>query len=383
MRSSRQQNTMATRRAIVLILLACLSGSASRGDDRMGFTTYYFTDSGENNVITTSFNLAKKLLEQTMLLIDIELDNVTVPPVTAITGATRPQRRKTEPFEKTRGQVILGLEQQFGEETSIAANAYRSQEVDYVSNAVIGTFSQEMFGRQTTLTLRGQFNADLVGEILDNGDVLNRRKQQYTGTGTISQILSPTTILDAGYDYMIVKGFQGDPYRQVAVRDATGNLTQTDELHPAARTRQAATAKISQMIPSIEASIIGSYRYYFDNWNVRSHTGELRLNKYLIRELIFGIDYRYYIQNGAYFYRAQYSGPQYLGSALRTADYKLTPFSSNNFGVSLTFLLRGLARGNKDLEFLQTSSVEVMYFRYFNDLDFTADIFQTSLKFSL
>ena len=353
------------------------------GDDQMGFTTYYFSDSGENSVITTSFNLAKKLLEQTMFLIDIELDNVTVPPVTAVTGATRPQRRKTEPFEKNRGQLIIGIEQGLGQDATIAANAYRSQEVDYISNSLVGTYRQELFAKNTTVTLRGQYNADLVGEILDNGDVLNRRKHLYTGTAGISQLLSPTTVFDLAYDYVLVQGFQSDPYRQVNVRDVNGVLTQTDELHPDQRTRQAATTKISQMIPTIEAALIGSYRFYFDTWDVHSHTGELRLNKYILHDLILGIDYRYYTQTGAYFYKKQYVGQQYLSNALRTADYKLTPFNSNNFGVSFTYLLRGLARANNDLEFLQNSSIEVMYFRYFNDLDFSADIFQTSLKFSL
>lgn len=353
------------------------------GDDQIGFTTYYFSDTGENSVITTSFNLAKQLLEQTMLLIDIELDNVTVPPVTAITGATRPQRRKNEPFEKSRGQVILGIEQGLSPSTTLAANVYRSQEVDYVSNAVVGTLSQELFAKNTTVTLRGQYNFDLVGEILDNGDVVNERRRQYTGTAGLSQILSPTTVLDLSYDYVSINGFQSDPYRQVNVRDANGVLVQTDEVHPAKRTRQAATARMSQMIPSIEAALIGTYRFYFDTWDVHSHTGELRLNKYIVRDLILGVDYRYYTQTDAYFYQANYSGQQYLSNALRTADYKLRPFSSNNFGVSFTYLFRGLAASNKDLEFLQNSSIELMYFRYFNDLDFAADIIQTSLKFSL
>ena len=76
--------------------------------DEMAFTSYYFSDSGLNKVITTSFNIAKKLLERTSVLIDIELDHVTVPPVTAVTGATRPQRRKNEPFEKSGASCTRG-----------------------------------------------------------------------------------------------------------------------------------------------------------------------------------------------------------------------------------------------------------------------------------
>lgn len=371
--------------AVVLLPLMTLWAVTpvyAAGGDQMGLTTYYFSDSGENSVVTTSFSLAKKLLQQTVFLIDIELDHVTVPPVTAITGATRPQRKKNEPFEKSRGQLIVGVEQGIGATSTFAANFYRSQEVDYTSSAVIGTFSQELNNKNTTITLRGQYNHDLVGKIQDAGDIVNKRKKTITGTVNINQLLSPTTVLDLSYDHVILSGFLSDPYRQVRVTDPSGT-TLTDELHPSKRTRQAASGKISQMIPTIKASLIGSYRYYFDTWKVRSHTGEIRFNKYIINDLIFGVDYRYYTQNAAYFTQKTYTGSEYLNGALRTADYKLKKFSSNNFGFSLEYLLRGLGRSNPDLDFLQNSSIEFMYFRYFNNLEFSADILQASLKFSI
>ncbi len=370
----------------VLLIPAMFIASVSpvmAGDGQMGFTTYFFSDSGENSVVTTAFNLAKEVVGRTMFLLDIELDHVTVPPVTAVTGATRPQRNASEPFEKNRGQIILGIEQGLGLNTTFAINGYRSQEVDYVGNALIGTFSQDLFAKNATLTLRGQYNADEVGELLDGGEVFNRSKTTYAGVASLSQLLSRTTVLDLSYDYNDLSSFQSDPYRMVTVRDANGVSVQTDELHPSARTRQAATGTISQMIPGIQASLIGSYRYYFDDWSVHSHTAEIRLNKYLFKDLILGIDYRYYTQTGAYFWKERYSGQQYLEDSFRTADYKLKPFSSNNAGFSLQYLFKGLADSSPNFEFLRTSSVEVIYFRYFNDLEFSADILQASLKFAI
>ena len=84
------------RTALILLPVTALwaAAPALAGDGEMGFTNYYFTDSGANKVITTSFNMARKLLEQTTFLIDIELDHVTVPPITATTGASRPQRAR-------------------------------------------------------------------------------------------------------------------------------------------------------------------------------------------------------------------------------------------------------------------------------------------------
>jgi len=365
------------------LTLWAIAPAFAQGGDQMGFTTYYFSDSGDNSVVTTSFNLAKKLLRQTVFLIDIELDNVTVPPVTAVTGATRPQRKKSEPFEKSRGQVIVGVEQGVGQNVTVAGNFYRSQEVDYVSNAAIGTLSTDLFDNNTTVTARGQVNSDKVGKITDIGDIINQTKSTYTGALNLSQLLSPTTVMDISYDLVHVTGYQSDPYRMVRVFDQNGADSATAELHPAKRTRHAGAGRISQLIPTIRASLIGSYRHYFDSWEVRSHTVELKLNKYVFNDLVFGVDYRYYTQSAAFFYQDKYVGSEYLNGALRTSDYKLKPFSSNNFGFSLTYLLRGLASANTDLEFLQNSSLEFMYFRYFNDLDFSADIVEASMKFSI
>jgi hypothetical protein len=375
------------RKSTALIVLCgfvlSLPGVARAGDDQMGFTSYFFSDSGDNSVITTSFRLAKQIMQKTALLLDIELDQVKVPAVTAVTGATRPQRRINEPFEKSRGQVILGIEQGLGQTTTIALNAYRSQESDYVSTSAIGTLSQELNEKNTTVTLRGQYNADLVGKINPDGSLENQRKKVYTGSVGIAQVLSPTSVLDLGYDYVYLHGFLSDPYRQVKVINSLGETITTDELHPAKRTRQAVSGKISQMIPALKASVIGSYRYYFDDWKVRSHTAEVRFNKYIVNDLIFGVNYRYYTQNASYFTLGKYAGDHFLASSYRTADYKLKKFGSNNFGFSLEYLLRGLEGDNPDLAFLHNSSVEVMYFRYFNDLDFTADIVQLAIKFSI
>ncbi|HMK39098.1 MAG TPA: DUF3570 domain-containing protein, partial [Bacteroidota bacterium] len=319
----------------------------------------------------------------TTFLIDIELDHVTVPPITATTGASRPQREKDLPFEKSRGQVILGLEQGLGPNVTVAANFYRSQEIDYISNAAVGTLSIDMFRKNTTLTLRGQYNADRVGEILESGDVAYQNKSVFTGAVDLTQVLSPTTVLDLAYDAVYLKGLLSDPYLQVSVIDNAGGTVLVDEKHPFARKRNAGTARISQFIPSIKASLIGSYRYYGDNWSVHSHTAELKLNKYITSDLLFGVDYRYYTQTGANFYQPQYVGDYYTTVGLRTVDYKLMPFASNNVGINLILMLRAFGKPGSDLEFLGNSSLELTYFRYFNTLDFSADIFQFAIKFSI
>lgn len=365
---------------LVCILPPTLLGG---GSTEVGLTSYYFSDSGDNRVVTMALNLAKQILSRTFLSADFELDQVTVPAVTAVTGATRPQRRKNEPFEKSRKQFIVGLKQGIGDYTTLGGNYYNSTEVDYRSNSVIGTFSQEVNNRNTTFTVRGQYTSDWVGKILEHGDIHYQAKKTYAASVALVQVLSSTAVMDLMYDVVIHKGFQSDPYRQVKVYEGTSLYTLTDELHPDKRLRQAAALKLSHYISPIRASLIGSYRYYWDDWQVASHTAEAKFNTYLLDDLVFGVNYRYYTQGAAYFYKARYTGPEFLAGSFRTSDYKLKKFSSNNFGLGLTYFLRSVAKESPTLAFLQDSSIEVLYFRYFNDLDFSANILQATVKFSL
>ena len=353
----------------------------AQNNDQISYTTYYFNDSGNNSVVTTSFSLAKKLIEGTAILLDIELDKVSLPPaVDGQTGATRPARKQDERFEKNRGQVIVGLEQSLGSTTTLAFNAYRSQELDYISNSAIVTLSQELFQRNTTITLRGQVNDDRVGELQENGAVNNENKSVYTGALGLSQVLSTNTVLNLNYDVMIMNGFLSDPYRKVRVFTSLGGYEIENEIHPDNRLRQAATSKLSQYIESVKASIIGSYRYYFDDWDVKSHTTEFRFNKYVFDDFILGFNYRYYTQSGANFYSERYDQNQ--TSEFQTADYKLKPFDSNTFGFNVRLLLRKWA-DSPGWESLKNSSFEVMYLRYTNSLDFSANILQATLNFAI
>ncbi len=365
-----------------LLLFAFPATSFAEGE-RMGYTSYYFSDSGGNSVVTNSFNLAKKLLKRTVLLLDLEVDHVSVPPLDGVSGATRPKRQRNKTFEKTRGQAILGLEQGIDGNTSMAVNLYRSQEVDYVSSSIIGSFTRELFSKNTTISLRGQYIDDLVGKILENGDLENRGKQSLWFKAGFGQVLSQNTVLDLSYDMLRHEGFLSDPYRQVQVFDQNNAFELSDELHPGKRVRQAVAGKLSQYIPDVRASLMGSYRYYFDDWQVKSQTLELQFNKYVFKNLISRFNYRYYTQTGSYFTRDRYVGEQFLNDEFRTSDYKLQSFNSNNFGVSVTYLLRGLAESNRDFEFLSASTIELRYFRYFNTLDFSANIFQMNVNFGI
>jgi hypothetical protein len=240
-----------------------------------------------------------------------------------------------------------------------------------------------LFQRNTTFTIRAQYNDDKVGELTESNDLINSKKEKYTGSVQLSQVLSKTTVMNIMFDAEYSKGYLSDPYRQVKVYDSNNVFYYLNEVHPNERLRKAGSLKINQFVIPVDASLIGQYRYYFDDWDVSSHTLEIRFNKYILENLIFGASYRHYTQSSSDFYETEYRGDNYLLNTLKTNDYKLKKFNSNNFGFKLSFLLRALAGDNPNLEFLQNSSIDFLYFRYFNSLDFSANMFQGSIKFSI
>lgn len=335
--------------------------------DEVAYTAYYYWDEVENTVATTSFSMAKTLWRKTMLMLDIELDQVTAPAldVDATSGASRPRRQATREFRKSRGQIIAGAEQALGGSTRVAGSYYFSQEIDYRSQAVVGTLTQELFQKNLTLSLRGQYTLDSVGEILLDGSLVNRLKETHQGAFTATQLLSRTTILRLGGDGYRYQGFLSDPY--------------SNDAHPSERWRQSAWTEVSQYLTGLEGSLILDYRYYWDDWDIESHTAQLRLNKYLTRDLIFSPWYRYYIQAAASFYGMP------ANEELHSTDYKLSAFESNTMGAEVTWYLRSLGRRRPGLAFLANSSVSTMYFRYFNNAQegqFTCNVVQTRINFS-
>ncbi len=358
-------------------------GASSADADEVEYTNYYFSDNGNNTVATSAFSLSKTVWQKTVVMLDVELDQTKVPPLDAVTGASRPPRQSGSDFRKNRGQIIGGVEQGLGENTKLSASYYFSQEVDYASQSLVGGLTQDFFQKNFTVSLKAQYTLDSVGEITADGSIVNRFKETHQASIVLSQILSPTTILRVGGDGMRNHGYLSDPYRKVAHPRADNPLLNDTlaERHPTMRFRQAAWGELSQYLTRMEASVVLNYRYYWDDWGVKSHTASLKLNKYITPDWIFSPEYRYYEQTAANF--GDYAAGD--SKAYDAADYKLQAFSSNNVGAGITCFLRTFGRKHPDWDFLTNSSVAVLYFRYFNDTspsNFSANVVEGRMKFS-
>jgi hypothetical protein len=331
---------------------------ASVSANQLEYTAYHIDDNVDININGTSFKLAEDLWKRAVLLLDIEMDQTYFPPVPdGTSGASRPARHASEPFRKNRGQLIIGLEQGLGDNTSITGNYYHSRETDYLSHSFIGSLKQELLQKNLTLELRGQYTLDSVGEIPVTGGLINRFKESHQLNFSMTQLLSSVMVLQIGADASRDQGFLSDPYR-------------TKDKYPNMRWRQAAWGELSRYLTLIHGSVAAHYRYYWDDWNLTSQAIKIEFGKYLGDDVIFSPKYRYYTQSGVLF-----------DPGFQSSDRKLAAFDANTVEGELTWMLRTFGRNHPNVDFLIDTSVSLLYFRYWQSNTYAGNGLQGRLKF--
>jgi Protein of unknown function (DUF3570) len=167
-----------------------------------------------------------------------------------------------------------------------------------------------------------------------------------------TQVISKRAITQVTYELGHADGFQASPYRFVPVRmsvDATPDywVAETD---PETRWRHALVLAANYAIG--EGSIQGDYRLYRDTWGITSHTIGARYFVALSRNLELRLRHRFYVQNGASFYRASYAAT----SAYMTIDRELSPLWSETLGAKLAYAFSSHVEAE--------AKFDLFYFRY-------------------
>lgn len=145
---------------------------------------------------------------------------------------------------------------------------------------------------------------------------------------SVTQILSPSDIILLGYTYTYQSGHLAGAQNTV---DLMG--FRVNESLPAMRNRHAFTLKYVHGFSDIFAAHL-DYRFYFDDWGVRSHTVEPSLN------LAFGHDaglvklfYRFYQQGAVNYYQDSFTSSK----TYMTSDSDLASFMAHELGGLVSY----------------------------------------------
>lgn len=246
-------------------------------------------------------------------------------PLVVMSGAT---------IDDTRYDFSIGAEY-FGEKFTIAPSIGYSTEKDY--KAISGGVEVEYEFPNKATSVRGGFSAsfDEIDPTQEDGIVRvnNEDKENYSIFGGVTQVINKHTIIQTTLGISYFDGFLSDPYKQVSVGPVTG-ITLFADNRPDDRTQYTFATRLRRYSELFGAALHVDYRFYYDDWDVRSHTLDLGLHKVTESGWAFDTSIRYYTQTQADFYEPFYTSLPADGEV--SSDYRLSPYGSISFRLGLS-----------------------------------------------
>ncbi|HEX3761040.1 MAG TPA: DUF3570 domain-containing protein [Kofleriaceae bacterium] len=280
--------------------------------------------------------------------------------VDAITSASASSGAvNATPFNELRYESGAGYTHELGPLT-LGGDLKYSTESDYVSK-YLGFHAQLDLGQKNTvLGLGGGYSDDSVSAAAAQGPSMPTLRcdadhpaetscplSLYSLYGSASQIVGKDTVVAATVDVAYLSGFQSNPYRTAIVGEVL-----VPERDPDTRTREAFAVSLRHYLAATGTTFVGAYRYYRDDWKVHAHTPELRIVQEVGHNADAAVRFRYYTQDGAYFFRDRYPVASSAMSQFVTADPKLSSFNGYTMEAKLgvlgdAFQLRGRWAGTR------------------------------------
>lgn len=283
----------------------------------------------------------------------------SVPSFTGASGGTgispSGQSAALSDFDDTRVAVALDWQHEHTRTLSANYSGAFSVENDWRSFSLSATANKENSSRSTKWTLGIAGTYDQIFRVNGNNtpDPMTRvEDQRFLGEGErattdiiagVTKTINRRTVAQLNLAFGIANGYMTDPYKVFSVVDADGvEWDQYFEGRPDSRTRWSITANLNHMTFPGNNGIHLSYRYYSDDWDVKSHTLD-----YAHRFIFANADYlepriRLYSQSRAEFYQNSFVDPNVGGTPdlpeFLSADYRLDDMMSGT--LALTYGVR-------------------------------------------
>ncbi|HEY5947245.1 MAG TPA: DUF3570 domain-containing protein [Kofleriaceae bacterium] len=331
--------------ALAVIVVGLLPGIA-RADGTLSMRGVYYKERSTRVVqpmLDGAFEVGARGLLTGHLLVD------AITSASASAGA-----EEAKPFDENRYEGGLGYAHELkGPEDTIvdviriAGDGKISKEPDYRSLYAGVRVEAELAQKNAVLSLGGGIAADKLnnkgaqsamgGPLLkcDNDAAMATETEcpldTYAVYSSASHLLSQDAVIGISYDIAKLSGFTSNAYRQAPT--ATGPVS---ERHPNERLRQAVAVSGRYYVRQSKTAFIGTYRYYWDDWDINAHTPELRIVQEVGASADASVRYRYYRQDAAFFWQKRYGDPSALEYI--TDDPKMAPYDGHLFEAKLGIL---------------------------------------------
>ncbi|MDB4291890.1 DUF3570 domain-containing protein [Maribacter sp.] len=231
----------------------------------------------------------------------------------------------------------------------------------------------------------GSFRAsEITGNTAYNPDFNefeNEKRNSYSLGIGFSQILHKKVQGTLVVDLVQQNGLLSTPFQRVYFSDVADSFIENFQLAdaieqlPVSRFKVALGGRLNWYLNET-ISLRSYYRYYFDNWGLRSHTASIEVPIKISDKFTLYPSYRFYNQTAADYF-AGYEG--HMSSAeFYTSDYDLSKYSANQFGfgVSYTDIFTKAHLWKFGLK-----SIDLKYYRYDRDTTFSSSIITAGIHF--
>ncbi|MBY6095309.1 DUF3570 domain-containing protein [Ferrimonas balearica] len=260
-------------------------------------------------------------------------------------------------FRDTRVQLNVGWSSALNTDWDYDLGAHLSKEYDYTSlgfnggavryfdrkNTALRLGSALFFdtiepeGRAplplTAMPLRDDFatEAEFAAAFAATRGNAKEHKQTAELTLGLTQVINPWMVTQFNYSYALVDGYQTDAFKLVSVVDGDGVAQR--HLYEARPDQRNKHAVFWQTKAHFGAPVLDvSYRFMTDDWDIDSHTLDLRLNWQFSNGHNLEPHLRLYRQSAAEFYRPYLMDgaplPEYA-----SADYRLAEMDTYTIGL--------------------------------------------------
>ena len=310
---------------------------------------YHSYDGGGVKATGPALLVRKSLADKVSLSAGYYVDAVSNASIDVVTTAS--------PFKETRKAWDIGVDTVVRDAT-LSLSLSRSNEPDYIADALGVDVSHEVFGGMSTVSLGFTRAHDQVGKKGVVGWIDTATHWQYRAG--ITQILTPRWLVSLNAEAVADAGYLGSPYRAARVFGAA-----VPERNP--RTRSSRAIKLRSITDTgavvARSSVRAEYRRYWDNWDVKASTTELAASKYLGERFLLDGSLRFYSQGKALFY----SDNATAETTYLSRNRQLSNFKSTSVGARLSYSVPGLPAGH-DARLVASYERKSFRFADFTDL---------------
>lgn len=334
-----------------LIWLFTFSLRSAVAEDYIHLSTYYYDIKPNLTVTSPICSISKDLSMNTNVLLRFTVDNVKID---GVTGATKSTGASTTSSSDTRKVGAASVSHTIGDWKVEAGYVYSIEE-DYRSSTPSISVSRDFFQRNTTLNVGYSHNFD------EDLNTISGEKNVNNYSASLTQVLSPWTLMQVGYTFSDANGYLANSHRNVIFKN--GGVV--PEYVPGDRKRNAVGIRIAQWLPT-NGSIHLSYRRYWDSWKIDSNTYQVQINQYLLKSVLVRGEYRYYSQDGADFFKDSYGGAE----RFLTSTVSSGPLTANLYGLKAIYTIDKI-----NLNF------EAGYEKYHQSTGLDGDIFMLGVRY--